>query len=122
MGTKLIIKGADFTAIDFDLDTTKTLVSIAVTNPPTKTSYTTDEYFDPTGMVVTATYEDSPSEVITNYTYSPTTKLITSVTAITISYRGKTTTTPITVTQSTKTLVSIEATYTQGQTVGKQTW
>lgn len=116
MGTKLIIKDADFTAIDFDLDTTKTLVSIAVTTPPTKTSYTTDDYFNPAGMVVTATYDDSSTEVITNYTYSPTTKLTTSVTAITISYRGKTTTTPITVTQSTKTLVSIEATYTQGQT------
>ena len=100
-----------------DLTASKTISSIAVTTPPTKTSYTTDDYFDPTGMVVTATYSDSTTAVISGYTYSPTTKLTTSVTAITISYAGKTTTTPITVTESTKVLESIEATYTQGQTV-----
>lgn len=48
-----------------------TLTSIAVTTPPTKTSYTTGESLDLTGMVVTATYSDSSTADITSYTTSP---------------------------------------------------
>ncbi len=75
----------------------KTLSSIAVTTPPTKTTYTEGESFDPAGMVVTATYTDHTTAPITGYTYSPTGALTTSTTSITISYGGKTTTQPITV-------------------------
>lgn len=70
----------------------KTLSSIAVTTPPTKTTYTEGETFDPAGMVVTATYTDHTTAPITGYTYSPTGALTTSTTSITISYSGKTTT------------------------------
>lgn len=75
----------------------KTLSSIAVTTPPTKTTYTEGESFDPTGMVVTATYTDHSSAPITGYTYSPTGALTVGTTSITISYGGKTTTQSITV-------------------------
>lgn len=79
------------------------LASIAITTPPTKTTYTTGQTFDPTGMVVTATYGDSEkTAAITGYTYAPTTALTNATTAITISYTEngvtKTVTQTITVT------------------------
>ena len=53
---------------------TKALASIAITTPPTKTAYTSaGNTFDPTGMVVTATYDDSTTATVTDYTWSPTT-------------------------------------------------
>lgn len=83
------------------------LKSIAVTTPPTKTTYVAGENFDPTGMVVTATYEDhahvktDKNETIANnaLTFSPTTStaLTTENTAITITFSGKSTSQTITV-------------------------
>ena len=79
----------------------RTLVSIAVTTPPTKTSYASGDEFDPTGMIVTAKYDDNSTNVINSYFYSPTGALAESDTQITISYTElgvtKTTTTPISV-------------------------
>ncbi len=48
----------------------KVLTSIEVTTPPTKTLYDYLESFDPTGMVVTATFSDSSSESVTGYSYT----------------------------------------------------
>ena len=62
------------------------LSSIAITTPPTKTTYNEGETFDPTGMVVTATYTDNSTEAVTGYTYSPDGALTTDDTEITISY------------------------------------
>ena len=77
------------------------LSSIAITTAPTKVSYNEGEYFDPTGMVVMATYSDTSSSTITGYTYSPTSALTSSDTTITVSYTAggttKTTTQAITV-------------------------
>lgn len=53
--------------------TEKTLSSIEITTPPTKTTYTDGETFDPTGMVVTATYSDGSTSAVNNYDYSSTT-------------------------------------------------
>lgn len=79
----------------------KEVSSIAVTTAPTKTSYTAGETFDPTGMVVTATYADSTSGAVTNYTYTPSTALATTDEVVTISFTSggatKTTTQAITV-------------------------
>ena len=72
------------------------LVSIAVTTPPTKVNYQSGDTFDPTGMVVTATYDDETTEEITDYTYEPSSLAI-GDSIITISYEGKTTTQAITV-------------------------
>lgn len=64
----------------------KEVSSIAVTTAPTKTSYTAGETFDPTGMVITATYADETSEAVTNYTYTPATALATTDEVVTISF------------------------------------
>jgi len=83
------------------------LKSIAVTHAPNKVTYTAGQYFDPTGMVVTARYEDQNNNsntkdvVIDNadLTFSPTTStaLTTDVSSVTIFYLGKETTQAITV-------------------------
>ena len=79
----------------------RTLVSIDVTTPPTKTNYASGDEFDPTGMIVTAKYDDNSTNVINSYFYSPTGALAESDTQITISYTElgvtKTATTPISV-------------------------
>ena len=45
----------------------KTLQSIAITTPPTKTTYVERETFNPTGMVVKATYSDGTTATISDY-------------------------------------------------------
>ena len=42
---------------------------IEITTQPNKTTYMAGEYFDPTGMVITATYEDGSTKELTDYTY-----------------------------------------------------
>ena len=66
--------------------TTKTLDSIAITTPPTKTEYTEGDSFDPTGMVVEATYSDGSSAPVTGYTVSPIGALTISDTIVTVTY------------------------------------
>ncbi len=79
-------------------DETVLLSSVAVTTPPSKTEYIQGESFDPQGMVVTATYEDGSTKVITDYAYAPRGELTTEHDSITVSYDGFTATTPVTVT------------------------
>ena len=64
----------------------KEVSSIAITTAPTKTSYTAGETFDATGMVVTATYTDTTTAAVTNYTFSPNGALATTDETVTISY------------------------------------
>ena len=45
---------------------TKTLKSLAISGTPTKTTYAVGEEFDPTGLVVTGTYDDKSTATITN--------------------------------------------------------
>ena len=72
--------------------------SIAITTKPTKTSYGVGDLFDPSGMVVTATYSDGTTKAVTTYTY-PTSTLTTGTTSITISYtEGSTFTTTVNIT------------------------
>ena len=94
------------------------LQGISVTTAPTTTSYYAGAAFDPTGLVLEATYGQSGVIMGTKtvyagdegLTYSPTT-LTDGVTAVTITYVDggitATTTTPVTVTH---TLVSIAVT------------
>lgn len=64
-----------------------TLLSIAITTPPSKTSYNSGETFDSTGMVVTATYSDtSTANVVSSCTFTPSGALSTSDSSITVSY------------------------------------
>jgi len=78
--------------------------SIAVTTPPTCTNYSGGDVFDPTGLVVTATYNSGKTAVVYEYTYEPKRELKEGDTEITITYTGEDTaegmaavTTPITV-------------------------
>ena len=59
-----------------------------ITTPPTKTTYTAGESFDPTGMVVTAYYSDQSSRPLRNneYTYAPAGALTANDTEITVTY------------------------------------
>lgn len=64
---------------------TETLASIAITTAPTKTAYKSGEKFDPTGIVVTATYGSSTTQDVTKHvTYTPET--ITKAGNVTVSY------------------------------------
>lgn len=45
---------------------TKTLTSLAISGEPTKKAYNDGEEFDPTGLVVTGTYDDASTATITN--------------------------------------------------------
>ena len=86
------------------------LESLAITNPPIKTTYKSGESFDATGMVVTATYGYGITSDVTGYTVTPAV-LTDGVTMVTITYTEgrvtKTARTPVTVE---KVLVSIDVT------------
>ena len=92
----------------------KTLQSISVQTPPTKTVYTAGENFDPTGLVITKNFTDSTSETYayaghtSEFSFSPSlsTSLQTSHTSVTITYGGKTCSQTITV-NAAKTLANI---------------
>jgi hypothetical protein len=64
----------------------KELSSISVTTPPEKTSYFEGDNFDKTGMVVTATYNDGTTKVITEYSVTDGSNLAVEKTSVTISY------------------------------------
>ena len=93
------------------------LVSIAITNPPDKTVYKLNEYFDRTGMIVTATFADGKSRIVSGYTVSPNGALGKTDTTITITYTRKgitkTATQEITVVYLTSIVVSHPPTYTE---------
>jgi hypothetical protein len=77
-----------------------TLSSIAVTTKPTTLSYQQGDTLDLTGMVVTATYSDSSTAVVTGYTTSPAngaTLSTSGTTTVTVTYSGKTASFTITV-------------------------
>ena len=93
------------------------LVSIAITNPPDKTVYKLNEYFDRTGMIVTATFADGKSRIVSGYTVSPNGALGKNDTTITVTYTRKgitkTATQAITVVYLTSIVVSHPPTYTE---------
>ena len=93
--------------------TPKVLSSISVKTAPTKIAYEAGENFDPTGLVITATYSDSTTRDINytsdgGFTFSPnlSTALTTSDISVTITYGGQSTSQAITV-SAVKTLSSI---------------
>lgn len=48
------------------VESTKKLTSLAISGAPTKTTYNDGEEFDPTGLVVTGTYDDNTTATITD--------------------------------------------------------
>ena len=65
----------------------KELVSIAITNPPTKVKYVEGDSFDKTGMEITATYNNNTTDKVTKYTVLNGNKLAAGQTSVTISYK-----------------------------------
>ena len=61
------------------------LDSLSVTKQPNKTVYKSGESFDPTGMVVTASYGYGLTSDVTGYTVTPA-KLTDDVSEVTITY------------------------------------
>jgi len=81
----------------------KTLSSIAITTQPTKTQYYVGDTLDTTGMVVTATYSDNTTAVISSGTGGYTISGFNSTAAaasqtVTVTYQGKTATFTVTIT------------------------
>ena len=52
--------------VEYNAPVEKVLKSIAISGEATKTTYKEGETFDPTGLVVTATYDDESTRVVTN--------------------------------------------------------
>ena len=67
----------------------KSLKSIAITTPPTKTTYSSGETFDPTGMILTGYFDQDGKEAsveLSGYTFEPTGKLTAKDKKVTIIY------------------------------------
>lgn len=62
------------------------LAGVAVTTPPAKTTYRSGQRFDPTGMVVTATYSNGAQLAATGCTVAPDGPLTDGITYVTIRY------------------------------------
>lgn len=60
---------------------------IAITTPPDQVNYLSGEHFDPTGMVVTAYYDDGTSRPVTDYTVTNGNNLTSSSTSVNILYQ-----------------------------------
>lgn len=82
----------------------KNMTSIEITTPPTKTEYYAGEKFDPTGLVVTKTFDDNTTEDLPynnsnkdDFTFNPASELKTTDTVVAITVGGKTVNQPITV-------------------------
>ncbi len=72
-GKNILVNGAQY-EVEYSAAPAANLTSIAVSGTPTKTTYEEGETFDPTGLVVTATYEDESTEVVTGrvkWTFNP---------------------------------------------------
>lgn len=80
--------------VEYNAPVEKVLKSIAISGEATKTTYKEGEAFDPTGLVVTATYEDESTEVVTSrveWTFNPETLILgTTEVNVTATYGEKT--------------------------------
>lgn len=73
-------------SVDVTKKDPRMLTGISITTAPAKTVYQEGEIFDPTGMVVTATYDDGSTATVTDYTYSPSGALTESDVQVIICY------------------------------------
>lgn len=83
------VKAGYICCLEIDSDetapATKTLDHIDVSGSMTKTSYRTTDSWDPSGLVVTATYDDTTTKVVTSsaeWTYNPADPSSTSTTSV----------------------------------------
>ena len=76
---------SDVLAITVEQASNKVLTSIVVSGD-VRTEYSVGDLFDPSGVVITATYDDASSKEVTNYTYNPTGTLTIDNTMVVFSY------------------------------------
>lgn len=92
-GKNILVNGAEY-EVEYSTAPAANLTKIEVSGTPTKTTYTEGEAFDPTGLVVTATYDDESTEVVTSrvkWTFNPKTLAPgTTVVNVTATYGEKT--------------------------------
>lgn len=115
--------------VDYKAPVEKVLKSIAISGEATKTTYTEGETFDPTGLVVTATYDDESTKVVTNgvkWTCTPETLTLGATEVnVTASYGEKTAskTVAVTVTEAPKTVdIDLTKDQTTTATTDKLEW
>lgn len=107
--------------VEYKAPVEKVLKSIAISGEATKTTYAEGETFDPTGLVVTATYDDESTRVVTNgvkWTFDPETLILGATEVnVTATYGEKTAskTVAVTVTEAPK-MVDIDLTKDQTTT------
>ena len=107
--------------VEYKAPVEKVLKSIAISGEATKTTYFEGETFDPTGFVVTATYDDESTRVVTNgvtWTFDPATLTLgTTEVNVAATYGEKTAskTVAVTVTEAPK-MVDIDLTKDQTTT------
>ena len=86
---KLSVSKSGYSLAEATINVSKgTLSSIAISGSMSKTNYVVDNSWDPTGLVVTATYSSSYSQVVTSdstFSYSPATATSTAVTSVTVT-------------------------------------
>ena len=82
----------------------KAVTSVSVATAPDKTSYTAGERFDPTGLVLTVTYDNGKTENIaytsanaSEFAFSPDNALALGDNSVTVTYGGKNVTVAVTV-------------------------
>jgi predicted CoA-binding protein len=94
------------------------VVSITVTQNPTKTAYYVNEAFDPAGLVITAAYSDGLSKLVTGYSLSSPGMDTAGTKTIVVTFEGKTAAFNITVTAASEvSLVLITATQNPTKTI-----
>lgn len=115
--------------VEYNAPVEKVLKSIAISGEATKTTYTEGETFDPTGLVVTATYDDESTKVVTNgvkWTCTPETLTLGATEVnVTASYGEKTAskTVAVTVTEAPKTVdIDLTKDQTTTATTDKLEW
>ena len=113
-------------SVNLDVDvingykTGKQVTKIEITNQPTKTVYEQGDTLDTTGLVVTATYDDSSTEDVTSLcTYTVDMTKI-GEQAVQVSYKGQNASFNITINKSTKVVSKIEVTSQPTKTVYNQ--
>lgn len=101
-----IAKGVKLHSLAYTYSESKTLSSISIEKEPAKTTYYAGDKFDPTGLVVTKTFDDGFTEALSyagngdaNFKFNPdlVTPLQETNTSIEITVDGKTASLPITV-------------------------
>lgn len=93
------------------------LTGIEITKMPDKTDYVAGETFDDTGMVVTATYKDGTTKVVTDYTVDKTTRLKIADKKAVVSYNGFTVEVKIIVSQAIVASIEIDESATYSRTM-----